>query len=112
MRFINPWLLALLLVLSACSSGPKKPAVDEAGQGASEAGASALLPPGPPTPNPYLASKPSISRQPQQSFNDELAAMAPRQWSHAQTLRIWPTAEKPGRSGAFLNLGLVYRATG
>lgn len=113
MRFINPWLLlALLLVLSACSSGPKKPAVDEAGQGASEAGASALLPPGPPTPNPYLASKPSISRQAQQSFNEAVAAMARKQWTQAETLLLRLTAQNPGLSGAFLNLGLVYEATG
>src|SRR5690606_21016637 len=96
MRFINPGLLELLLVLSACSSGPKQPAVDEAGQGASEAGASALLPPGPPTPNPYLASKPSISRQAQQSFNEAVAAMARKQWTQAETLLLRLTAQNPG----------------
>ena len=115
MRFINAWLLAVLLVLTACSSGPKKADVPDAEQVAADAVGqpqSPLLPPGPATPNPYLATKPSINRQAQQLFNDAIAAMAKKQWSQAENLLTRVTTQYPNLSGAYLNLGLVYQAKG
>lgn len=116
MRSINAWLLAALLVLTACSSGPKKADVPDAEQVPADATTgqpqSPLLPPGPPTPNPYLATKPSINRQAQQLFNDAIAAMAKKQWPQAENLLTRLTTQHPNLSGAHLNLGLVYEAKG
>lgn len=115
MRFTSAWLLALLLVLTACSSGPKKADVPDAEQVATDATGqpqSPLLPPGPATPNPYLATKPSINRQAQQLFNDAIAAMAKKQWPQAENLLTRVTTQYPNLSGAYLNLGLVYQTKG
>ena len=115
MRSTSAWLLALLLVLTACSSGPKKADVPDAEQVATDATGqpqSPLLPPGPATPNPYLATKPSINRQAQQLFNDAIAAMAKKQWPQAENLLTRVTTQYPNLSGAYLNLGLVYQAKG
>ena len=115
MRSTSAWLLALLLVLTACSSGPKKAEIPDAEQVATdETGQpqSPLLPPGPATPNPYLATKPSINRQAQQLFNDAIAAMAKKQWPQAENLLTRVTTQYPNLSGAYLNLGLVYQAKG
>ncbi len=115
MRFIKPWLLIVVLALTACSSGPKKADAPDPGQVPTDVAdqpRSALLPPGPPTPNPYLASKPSINRQAQQWFNDAVAAMAKKQWTQAETLLVRLTSQHPNLSGAYLNLGLVYQAIG
>ena len=115
MRSTSAWLLALLLVLTACSSGPKKTEVPDAEQVATDATGqpqSPLLPPGPATPNPYLATKPSINRQAQQLFNDAIAAMAKKQWPQAENLLTRVTTQYPNLSGAYLNLGLVYQAKG
>ena len=115
MRSTSAWLLALLLVLTACSSGPKKADGPDAEQVATDATGqpqSPLLPPGPATPNPYLATKPSINRQAQQLFNDAIAAMAKKQWPQAENLLTRVTTQYPNLSGAYLNLGLVYQAKG
>ena len=64
------------------------------------------------TPNPYLATKPSINRQAQQLFNDAIAAMAKKQWPQAENLLTRVTTQYPNLSGAYLNLGLVYQAKG
>lgn len=112
MRFTSPWLLALLILLTACSSGPKKADQADAGQLSAEASGSAALPVGPVTPNPYLATKPSISRQAQQLFNDATAAMAKQQWTQAESLLARLVAQYPNLSGAYLNLGIVQHAQG
>lgn len=115
MRFTNPWLLILLLLLTACSSGPKKADKTDAEQTADATAGqpqSAVLPAGPATPNPYLANKPSINRQAQQLFNDAIAAMAKKQWPQAENLLTRLTTQHPTMSGAFVNLGIVYQAKG
>ncbi len=113
MKF-NKLALALLfsLTLVACSSSPKKSdqaAAAEAVPVAQDAAAS-ILPPGPVLPNPYLQSKPSVSRQAAQNFADATRAMGNKQWAQAESLLQKVIAENKQLSGAWLNLGFVYRA--
>lgn len=114
MKSINSCLvLSVILVLGACSSGPKKADKTAADPVQAEAGAqSALLPAGPATPNPYLENKPNVSRQEQQLFNDAKAAMAKKQWPQAENLLTRLTTQAPHLSGALVNLALVHQAKG
>lgn len=118
MRFTRSYwcgILALALLLGACSSGPKKPPkTPDADAVPSEAASqrSPVLPEGPITPNPYLQNKPSVNRQAQQLFNDATAAMDKKQWPQAESLLVKLTGQFPTLSGAYLNLGIVYQAKG
>jgi tetratricopeptide (TPR) repeat protein len=120
-KFIKPSLLKLLLlmlvaalVFSGCSSSPEKKTKakksDEAVELA-EAGSS-ILPPGPALPNPYLQTKASVSRQAAQQFAEATRAMRNKQWAQAESLLQKVVAENNKLSGAYVNLGLVYRAQG
>lgn len=102
----------LMLVLIGCASAPGKKKADDADATAVGTVASgvAILPSGPVTPNPYLQSKTSISRQAQQNFTDATRAMRNKQWAQAESLLQKVIAEDNKLSGAYLNLGLVYRA--
>ncbi len=116
MRFTKRYwlLLAGVILLQACSSSApkksadKKAAADEAVVVA-PAGAS-ILPAGPVTPNPYLQNRPSISSAAAQQFTNATRAMRNKQWQQAETLLQQLVAQNNKFSGAYLNLGLVYRA--
>lgn len=106
------FVLVPMFVLVGCSSGPgkkTKPASGDAGARVTAADTS-ILPVGPVTPNPYLQNKPSVSRQAQQNFTDATRAMGNKQWAQAESLLQKVIAENNKLSGAYLNLGLVYRA--
>lgn len=114
MRFNKLALVGLLAlaVLAGCSSSPKKTPKASAETDTNvpvEAGSS-LLPPGPVLPNPYLQAKPSVSRQVAQNFADATRAMEQKQWGQAESLLQRVIAENKQLSGAWLNLGFVYRA--
>ena len=116
MRFTKRyWLLmAGIILLQACSSSApkktagKKTAADEP-VAVAPAGTS-ILPAGPVTPNPYLQNKPSISSAAAQQFANATRAMRNKQWQQAETLLQQLVAQNTKLSGAYLNLGLVYRA--
>lgn len=116
MRFTKRYwlLLAGVILLQACSSSApkkntnKKAATDEP-VAIAPAGAS-ILPAGPVTPNPYLQNKPSISSATAQQFANATRAMRNKQWQQAETLLQQLIAQNNKLSGAYLNLGLVYRA--
>jgi tetratricopeptide (TPR) repeat protein len=111
-------LISCVLVMSTfmvgCASTPeKKPVVAKAEAAvapATSAASVSALPAGPATPNPYLQNKPSVSRQASQNFTDATRAMRNKQWSQAESLLQKVIAENNKFSGAYLNLGLVYRA--
>lgn len=112
MKFTKLIASLLVLVLVGCASAPGKKNKNADGEAASDvvtAGTS-ILPAGPATPNPYLQNKPSVSRQAQQNFTDATRAMRNKQWSLAESLLQKVIAENSKLSGAYLNLGLVYRA--
>lgn len=112
MKFTKLIASLLLLILVGCASGPgEKSRVekDASAQAVAPAGAS-ILPAGPVTPNPYLQNKPSVSKQAQQHFADASRAMRNKQWAQAESLLQKVIAENAKLSGAYLNLGLVYRA--
>lgn len=114
MTFIKPSLLLLLaaLLLAACSSSPEKKSKAKSGEDVAAVAASgaSILPPGPALPNPYLQSKTNASRQAMQSFAEATRAMRNKQWTQAESLLQKIVAENNKLSGAYLNLGLVYRA--
>lgn len=116
MKFIKTglFLVPLVLALAGCSSAPQQPAAREgsAATVAVTAPGSPLLPPGEPTPNPYLQNQPSVSARAQQLFASAIAAMDEQQWAQAKNLLQRLTREYPELSGPWLNLGLVYRAEG
>ncbi len=109
------WLLLVaVLVLQACSSSAPKKSADKKSAAdepvaVAPAGAS-ILPAGPVTPNPYLQNKPSISSAATQQFANATRAMRNKQWQQAETLLQQLVAQNNKLSGAYLNLGLVYRA--
>jgi len=112
MTFTKLIALVLVLIVTGCSSTPNtktKPASDASAPSVAPAGAS-ILPAGAPTPNPYLQNKPSVSRQAQQNFTDATRAIRNKQWAQAESLLQKVLAENNKLSGAYLNLGLVYRA--
>jgi Tfp pilus assembly protein PilF len=100
-----------ILVLVGCASEPgkKTKSAKEDAPTIAAAGVS-ILPAGAATPNPYLQNKPSVSRQAQQNFTDATRAMRNKQWALAESLLQKVIAENSKLSGAYLNLGLVYRA--
>lgn len=116
MKFTKRALLfvCVTLVISGCSSPPPKPPGADAKAAAepvavAPAGAS-ILPVGPITPNPYLQTRPSINGQAAQQFANATRAMRNKQWPQAETLLQQLVAQNNKLSGAWLNLGLVYRA--
>lgn len=116
MKFIKRALSLLLIAiaLNGCSSSPPKPQntptkVSTEVAAVAPAGAS-ILPSGPITPNPYLQSKTSISSANAQQFANATRAMRNKQWQQAETLLQQLVAQNNKLSGAWLNLGLVYRA--
>lgn len=104
------WLLAVLLMVGCSSSAPKK-SKNKADEpvAVGPAGAS-ILPAGPIMPNPYLQNKPSISGAVAQQFANATRAMRNKQWAQAETLLQQIVTQNSKLSGAWLNLGLVYRA--
>lgn len=100
-------LILLCIMVGACSSSPKK----KSSAVAVVSGAS-ILPAGAPTPNPYMQTKFSASRQATQNFTAAINAMRNKQWVQAETLLQKVIAENNSLSGAHLNLGLVYSAQG
>jgi Tfp pilus assembly protein PilF len=113
MKFNKLIACLIMSVLVGCASAPGKKTAGDEGASATPnivaAGAS-ILPTGPVTPNPYLQSKTSVSRQAQQNFTDATRAMRNKQWAQAESLLQKVIAEDNKLSGAYLNLGLVYRA--
>ena len=112
MTFIKLMAILAVLVLVGCTSAPGKKTKASSGDAevtAVVAGAS-ILPAGPVTPNPYLQSKSSASKQATQNFTDATRAMRNKQWALAESLLQKVIAENSKLSGAYLNLGLVYRA--
>jgi tetratricopeptide (TPR) repeat protein len=104
----------MILLLPGCSSAPEKKSkasrsVEKETAMVAQAGVS-ILPAGPATPNPYLQNKPTVSRQANQNFIDATRAMRNKQWAQAESLLQKVIAENNKLSGAYLNLGLVYRA--
>jgi tetratricopeptide (TPR) repeat protein len=114
-RFIS--LLLLVLVLTACSFSSRKADAPQVSgpvsiPASASVSASPVLPDGPPTPNPYLASVPSVNRAIQQQFAAAVAAMEQQQWDQAERILIDLAHSNPRLSGIPLNLGLIYRARG
>lgn len=109
------FLLVMTILLAACTSAPEKKstantsAEKEVVPAAPVSGTS-ILPAGLAAPNPYLQNKSSVSRQAAQNFADATRAMRNKQWSQAESLLQKVIAENSKLSGAYLNLGLVYRA--
>ncbi len=106
-------LLAAASLLLACSNTPKKNTGEKSKADTQEviaAVGASILPAGPATPNPYLQNKPSVSREINQQFTDATRAMRNKQWAQAESLLQKITTANPKLSGAYLNLGLVYRA--
>ncbi|MDR7091315.1 MULTISPECIES: tetratricopeptide repeat protein [Cellvibrio] len=112
MKFTKLIASLLVLVLVGCASEPVKKSKIAQGAAAPSVAAAgtSILPAGPVTPNPYLQNKPSVSRQAQQNFTDATRAMRNKQWAQAESLLQKVLAENNKLSGAYLNLGLVYRA--
>lgn len=116
MKFTKFAALGLLpvILLVGCSSVPvnKSNAKEEKKISADKATAInvSILPSGPVTPNPYLQNRPSISRQAAQNFADATRAMRNKQWAQAESLLQKVITENNKLSGAYVNLGLVYRA--
>lgn len=115
MRFTRRILpaLAIIFLLAGCSSAPEKKSKTSSGVQKAAAIAQAgdsILPAGPVTPNPYLQNTQSVSRQANQNFTDATRAMRNKQWSQAESLLQKVIAENNKLSGAYLNLGLIYRA--
>lgn len=116
MRLMLLALLVSTLGLSACTSTAKSGASTAAAQHSGTKGAPAsatpvsVLPPGEPTPNPYLQNNPSVSRSVQQEFDTAVLAMEQKKWLQAERLWLNFTRVHPKLSGGQLNLGLVYRA--
>lgn len=100
-------ILLLVFLIVACSSSSQKKSVDT-----TAVAAGSILPAGVPTPNPYLQTKASVSRQAAQNFAAAISAMRSKQWAQAESLLQEVVAENNSLSGAHLNLGLVYRAQG
>ncbi|HCS64863.1 MAG TPA: hypothetical protein DIW64_12765 [Cellvibrio sp.] len=112
MKFTKLIAILLVVVLVGCASEPgkkSKVAKADTAPGIAAVGAS-ILPAGPVTPNPYLQNKPTVSRAAQQNFIDATRAMRNKQWVLAESLLQKVIAENSKLSGAYLNLGLVYRA--
>lgn len=112
MKFTKFIVLLGVSVLVGCSSGPAKKTVhaDTNEVAPTAVAGTSILPAGPATPNPYLQNKPSASRQAMQYFTDATRAMSNKQWALAESLLEKVIAENSKLSGAYLNLGLVYRA--
>ncbi|HTF97594.1 MAG TPA: tetratricopeptide repeat protein [Cellvibrio sp.] len=104
------WLMAALLVAGCSSSGPKKSKTEDADSVAVAPAGASILPAGPATPNPYLQNKPSVSGAVAQQFASATKAMRNKQWAQAETLLQQIVTQNSKLSGAWLNLGLVYRA--
>lgn len=112
MKFTKLTASLFVLALVGCASEPGKKTKTTSGDTAPNvavAGTS-ILPAGPVTPNPYLQNTPSVSRQVQQNFTDATRAMRNKQWALAESLLQKVIAGNSKLSGAYLNLGLVYRA--
>lgn len=112
MKFTKLIASLLMLVLVGCASEPgkkSKSTKSDVAPSVATAGTS-ILPSGPATPNPYLQNKPSVSRTAQQNFTDATRAMRNKQWALAESLLQKVIAENSKFSGAYLNVGLVYRA--
>lgn len=112
MKFTKLIASLAVMVLVGCVSGPTKksaPGSDAAAPIVAAAGAS-ILPAGPITPNPYLQNKSPVSKQAAQNFADATRALRNKQWAAAESLLQKVIAENDRLSGAYLNLGLVYRA--
>ena len=106
--------LVMCTFMVGCASTPEKKPVaaktETAVAPATNPASVSALPVGPATPNPYLQNKPSVGRQASQNFDDATRAMRNRQWAQAESLLQKVIAENNKLSGAYLNLGLVYRA--
>jgi tetratricopeptide (TPR) repeat protein len=114
MRFTEPlrtglW-LALILLLSACATGPGKELAESESELPAER--SPALPAGPVTANPYLARQSTVSRSAQARFEQALAAIDAADWPRAERLLLELSESNPELSGPQLNLGLVRRAQG
>jgi tetratricopeptide (TPR) repeat protein len=112
MKFTKLIASLLVLALVGCASEPGKKTKTASGDSTLNVAAAgtSILPAGPVTPNPYLQNKPSVSRQVQQNFTDATRAMRNKQWALAESLLQKVIAGNSKLSGAYLNLGLVYRA--
>ena len=112
MRFTKLIISVAVCLLVGCSSGPatKTQSSSAAIEPSVAAAGASILPAGPITPNPYLQNKPSVSRTATQNFTDATRAMRNKQWPLAESLLQKVIAENSKLSGAYLNLGLVYRA--
>ncbi len=114
---VGALLLAALLLQACSSTGPKTADGEKSSGKKTAAGAVALapagasiLPAGPATPNPYLQNKPAVSATAAAQFANATRAMRNKQWQQAETLLQQLLAQNKKYSGAYLNLGLVYRA--
>lgn len=104
-------LAGLISLLLACSTAAPKKSTKKANAAETIAvPGTSILPVGPATPNPYLQNRPSVSREVSQQFADATRAMRNKQWAQAENLLQKIIASNPRLSGAYLNLGLVYRA--
>jgi tetratricopeptide (TPR) repeat protein len=112
-RRIQAGFLSFIMVcmFSACSTtaGDKK---TNSKDGPSSLPASAALPAGPATPNPYLQNKQKFSAQVEADFREATAAMQQKNWSKASALLNNLAVKNPTLSGVHLNLGIVYAAQG
>lgn len=113
-KFLVVLLLGLVVGLSACSSTPTpspraKDKQDDAA--AVDRGEKPVIVLEGPDENPYLTEAKQPPRAAQQLFDQALNAMSTKKWQEAELLLQQLTAEYPNLSGAYVNLGIVYRNT-
>lgn len=118
MKFIKHLGLIFFVIafMQGCASQPSAQKQNAAQRGDEPvtlaAAGGSILPAGPVTPNPYLQSKPSVNNATAQAFAQATRAMRSKQWPQAEAALTQITAQHKNFSGAWLNLGLVYRAQG
>lgn len=104
--------VASLLLLSGCSQLPSfdkaEPSTADR-QDAPLATGTAAVATRQLQPNPYTLNPPTISKAARQQFQQATAAMRSRDWQTAERILLALTSTSPELSGAWLNLGLVYK---
>ncbi|HEY7885897.1 MAG TPA: tetratricopeptide repeat protein, partial [Cellvibrionaceae bacterium] len=111
MRFTKPFSAAALLalLLSGCAGSPPQQASEDTDTGAFNA----VLPAGEPTPNPYTRGPhPRVNADTRRQFESAKQAMHRGDWPQAEQLLNAITESQPNLSGAWLNLGIVWRKLG
>lgn len=106
MVFIRGLILALSLILVACSQNATK--TQQAEQKTTYARVDLDGEDFTPLPNPYTANPRSVPGRAKQEFNQALAAIKAGKWEDAEGILNLMTQTYPKLSGPYANLGIVY----